>query len=214
MSKQPEKTEFEKRLEAELAAQEAAKAAAAQASPSEDALEAADDEEELPEVLPALDVKQLMAERDELKEQLLRTRAEFENYRKRVTRDAEAMRLRAAENLIRDLLPVIDNLELALQHADDASGPLAEGIEMVVRQFHDTLRRAGLEPIPAVGEPFNPSVHEAVMQASCADLAPNSISQEFQRGYKLGDYVLRPARVAVNMGQPAGDESTTGDGAS
>ncbi len=210
MSKQPEKTEFEKRLEAELAAQEAAKAAAQSGSSSED-LDAAADEEELPEVLPALDVKQLMAERDELKEQLLRARAEFENYRKRVTRDAEAMRLRAAENLIRDLLPVIDNLELALQHADDASGPLAEGIEMVVRQFHDTLRRAGLEPIPSVGEPFNPSVHEAVMQASCADLAPNSVSQEFQRGYKLGDYVLRPARVAVNMGQPVSDDTTTGD---
>jgi molecular chaperone GrpE len=201
MNPQPEKTDLEKRLEEELRAQAAAASAGRRNDEEPDEL-LLDEEEDLPEMIPDFDVDALVLERDDLKNQLLRSRAEFDNYRKRVAREAEQARLRAAESLLRDLLPVVDNLELAVQHADEGAGSLAEGIRMVVRQFHDVLRRAGVEPISAVGETFDPSVHEAVMQAPSAEVAPNTVAQEFQKGYRLGEYVLRPARVVVSSGGP------------
>lgn len=217
MPAQPEKTELEKKLEAELAAR-SAETGPLEREPAtevesdrpcmemEEELRGAEEgedegDEDLPEMIPAVDVEGLMRERDELKDQLLRARAEFDNYRKRVARDAERERKRAAESLIRDLLPVVDNLELALQHAD-AEHPLAEGVSMVVRQFQDVLRRAGVEAIPAVGEPFDPTVHEAVMHAPSEEVAENNVAHEFQKGYRLGDYVLRPSKVAVSKGAP------------
>jgi molecular chaperone GrpE len=216
MKHQPEKTELEKKLEADLASHEAAEPLDAKGQreemgledefSAEDAVDGADDD--LPEMVPAADFQALIQERNDLtkerndlKDQLLRARAEFDNYRKRTQRDAEQVRLRAAEALIRDLLPVIDNLELALQHADKEH-PLAEGVNMVVRQFQDALRKAGVEPIGAVGEPFDPEVHEAVMHAPSEDVAENNIAHEFQRGYRLGSYVLRPSKVAVSKGVP------------
>lgn len=170
------------------------------AAPNPDEADGENDED-LPEMVSAVDVQALIQERDALKDQLLRARAEFDNYRKRVAREAERTRQRAAESLVRDLLPVVDNLELALQHAD-AEHPLAEGVSMVARQFQEALRRAGVEPIPAVGEAFDPAVHEAVMHAPSAEVAENDVAHEFQRGYRMGDFVLRPAKVAVSKGAP------------
>lgn len=209
MSPQPEKTEFEKKLEEQAKAQRAAAPSdiEVRGEEADDGPAEAPGDEELPEMLPKIDVQALLAERDELKDQLLRTRAEFDNYRKRVARDAEANRRRAAESLLRDLLPVVDNLELALQHAEEAPGPLADGIHLVARQFHEVLRRAGVEPIPAMGESFDPNVHEAVMQAPSAEAAPNSVTQEFQRGYRLGEYVLRPSKVVVSTGTAEGSSN-------
>jgi molecular chaperone GrpE len=151
-----------------------------------------------PEQAPAPSLDEVLKERDDLSDRLLRLRAEFENYRKRIDRDTERMRHLAAEKLLRDLLPIVDHLELALAHKDDQSGALAEGVALVARQFHEVLRRHGLEPIPAQGEPFNPEVHEAVMQQPSEDHPSQTVLQEFQRGYRLGPVVLRPTKVVVS----------------
>jgi len=194
-----EKTELEKRLEAEAAAEEASQEVAGiEEAPSEE-------DEDLPnlEVLPEVNVPALLGERDALKEQLLRARADFDNYRKRVARDDARLRKTAAEGVVRDLLPVLDNLDRALEHAEDDSGGLAQGVGMVRNQFFDVLVRHGLDVIPSVGHGFDPHVHEAVTCAPSADVPPNHVVQEFQKGYRLGDYVLRPAKVMVSAAPPA-----------
>ncbi|MCL4694262.1 MAG: nucleotide exchange factor GrpE, partial [Candidatus Hydrogenedentes bacterium] len=151
----------------------------------------------------------LERERSELADQLLRARADFDNYRKRMARDAERIRQTAAEGLIRDILPVVDHLELALKHAEDHPGALGEGVAMVLKQFQDVLSRHGLEPIASVGEPFDPNVHEAVMQRESAEAPPESVVEEFQKGYRLGQMVLRPAKVVVSLGAPAASAPET-----
>lgn len=191
-----EKTELEKRLEAEVAAEEAA--AVESAAPSVET-------EPAPE--PAIDVDALVRERAALADQVLRMRAEFDNYRKRMARDADRVRQQAAEALIRDLLPVVDHLELAMKHRDGGPDALAEGVGMVLRQFHDVLVRHGVEPITAAGEPFNPEVHEAVTQRESDDVPAQAVIEEFQKGYKLGQMVLRPAKVVVSLGTPGQDEA-------
>lgn len=228
MKQQPKKTELEKKLEAEMAASETAAPATDDEqrremeaeeqnfteeqpdAPEKMPEEALETDDELPEMVPAHDFQTLIQERNELKNQLLRARAEFDNYRKRTVREAEQNRQRATESLIRDLLPVIDNLELALQHADKEH-PVSEGVSMVARQFQDVLRRAGVETIPAVGAAFDPGVHEAVMHAPSEEVAENTVSHEFQKGYRLGTYVLRPSKVAVSKGAaeaPANGEAS------
>jgi len=189
-----EKTELEKRLEAEVAAEEAQAAEAA--------LDAAPDAP-----VPAIDVDALLSEKAALADQLLRMRAEFDNYRKRMARDADRVRQQAAEALIRDLLPVVDHLELAMKHRDGGPDALAEGVGMVLRQFHDVLVRHGVEPIAAAGEPFNPEVHEAVTQRESDEVPALAVIEEFQKGYKLGQLVLRPAKVVVSLGTPGQDET-------
>jgi molecular chaperone GrpE len=149
----------------------------------------------------------LQKERDNLADQLLRARAEFDNYRKRMARETERIRQVAAEGLIRDILPVVDHLELAMKHADDHPGALVEGVAMVLRQFQEALGKHGLQPIPAVGEPFDPNVHEAVMQRESTDAPPDSVLEEFQKGYRLGQMVLRPAKVVVSVGATASSVS-------
>ncbi|MCC6486408.1 MAG: nucleotide exchange factor GrpE [Candidatus Hydrogenedentes bacterium] len=208
---QPEKTELEKRLEAEAEAE------------TQEAAPGTGPEEQAPQepAPPAIDVEALQKERDALADQLLRARAEFDNYRKRMAREAERIRQTAAEALLRDVLPVVDHLELALRHAEDHQGALGEGVSMVLRQFHDVLAKHGLEPIAARGEQFDPEIHEAVMQREAEDAPEGAVLEEFQRGYRLGQYVLRPARVVVATGSPepaapapetdAGDESRTTD---
>lgn len=160
------------------------------------------------------DFAALEKERAELADQLLRARADFDNYRKRMARDAERIRQTAAEGLIRDILPVVDHLELALKHAEDHPGALGEGVAMVLRQFQDVLGRHGLEAISAVGEPFDPNVHEALMQRETADAPPECVVEEFQKGYRLGQMVLRPAKVVVSVGAPAATapETSADDG--
>ena len=191
-----EKTELEKRLAAEIAEKMAATNAAESEGDAEE-----EEGEDLPnlEVLPEVDVEALTAERDSLKDQLLRARADFDNYRKRVARDDARLRKTAAEGIVRDLLPVLDNLERALAHADDESGGLAQGVDMVRNQFVDALARHGLDTIPAAGRPFDPNVHEAIACVPSEEVSPNHVVQEFQKGYRLGEHVLRPAKVVVSV---------------
>lgn len=146
-----------------------------------------------------------IAEREALRDQLLRARAEFDNYRKRVSREMEQMRKSAAESLIRDLLPVVDNLERGLMHAPDKEDPVVKGVEMVMKQFADVLTARGLSPIPGLGHPFDPNHHEALAHQPSEEHPENHVMLEYERGYKLGDQVLRPARVVVSSGPPAAE---------
>ncbi|MDH4099381.1 MAG: nucleotide exchange factor GrpE [Nitrospirota bacterium] len=139
----------------------------------------------------------------ELQERYVRLSADFDNYRKRMTREREEARKYALEGFIKDLLPVIDNLERAIAHASsspgdegNASGLLA-GVEMTLKQFKGVLEKVGAREMASVGVPFDPSCHEAVAHVESSEHENNVIIQEFQKGYYLADRVLRPAMVSV-----------------
>lgn len=142
----------------------------------------------------------LLEERDSLKDQVLRTRAEFDNYRKRLARESEQNKKMATEALVQDLLPILDNLELAIEHAGESGEGLTEGVQMVYNQMHGVLRRHGLETIESKGVPFDPNVHEALMQAPSDEVPESHVLQTFQKGYRLSDRVIRPAKVVVSQG--------------
>jgi molecular chaperone GrpE len=132
-------------------------------------------------------------------ERLLRQAAELDNYKKRVAREkAEAIRY-ANESLVRDLLPVLDNLERALGYAKGGGNgkPLLEGIEMVLKNFLETLAKHGVSQVSAVGEPFDPNKHEAIAQVATPKHDPNTVVEEHHKGYYLLDRLLRPAQVSV-----------------
>lgn len=150
----------------------------------------------------------LQEETDSLRDQLLRSRAEFENYRKRTAREVDRIRKTAAESLIHDLLAVMDNLDLALRNAEGQSGPMIEGVRLVHKQLMDTLKRNGLETIEAVGKLFDPNIHEAVAQTVSDTVEPDHVIEEFQRGYLLGGQILRPSKVLVSQrtDAPAGKQ--------
>lgn len=132
----------------------------------------------------------------ELRDRHLRLLADFDNFRKRAERELEDRTRYMLAEPIRELLPVLDNLERALA-AQGAEGDLLRGVEMIARQFLDVLRRFGVEPIPAVGAPFDPRRHEAVMSVESTDVAEPTVVEELQRGYVLRDRLLRPALVRV-----------------
>ena len=154
-------------------------------------------EQTLEEKLAALE-----AERDEHLNDLKRVAAEFENYRKRVLRDQESLVARAHERLVKELLPVLDDLERALAAAEEhEEAKLEEGVRLVHRELDDALAREGLAEIETDGQ-FDPHVHEALLsQPSSED--EGSVIEVVQKGYKLGDRVLRPARVVVAAPQEA-----------
>jgi molecular chaperone GrpE len=154
----------------------------------------------------------LRLERDTLQDQLLRARAEFDNFRRRVARENEQLRKTAAQSLMRDLLPIVDNMERALSHVEDKTSSLALGVEMILKQFAGVLSTQGLEPIPAKGEPFDPNVHEALTHQPSTEYPADTVMEEFQRGYRLGDFVLRPTQVVVSSGPPAPVEVTADAG--
>lgn len=181
-------------------------------------LEAADDDDDTVELEPQddaalandVDVMAVVKDLDEMRDQLLRTRAEFENYRKRVLRDAERAQKMAAEKVLRELLPVADNLGLALQHAGEGED-FVRGVELVCKQFGDVLTRSGLEPLGEVGEAFDPNVHEAVLQTQSETYPANTVAQVYLRGYRLADRVIRPAKVVVSMGLARNDDTAPGN---
>jgi molecular chaperone GrpE len=144
-------------------------------------------------------VEQARTELKNVRDQLLRTAADFDNFRKRTRREMADVQKQAREDFLRDLLPVFDNLERATQHAQgttDVAG-LAQGIEMVMRMFHDTLGRLGVERVGAMGMSFDPALHEAIQQVETADHPPGTVTAEVQPGYRLGDRLIRPALVIV-----------------
>lgn len=148
---------------------------------------------------PPSDLERVTAERDKKHEQLLRTTADFENYRKRMRRELEEAKIKGQQDVVRDLLPVFDNLERAVQASATASdaASVVEGIRMVLKLFEDTAERIGLTRIKTVGERFDPQVHEAIQQKESAEAQPGTILSEVVPGYRFGEKLVRAAMVVV-----------------
>ncbi len=143
----------------------------------------------------------LLAEEEtgRLREALLRKVADFENLKKRAERDRNDYVKFALSETMRDLLGVIDNLERALSHASSAgSEDFRAGVDMIARQLSEVVRKYGVTEIPALGTPFDPQFHEAVMRGDSADVPPGTVIEVFQKGYVLNDRLLRPAMVKVS----------------
>jgi molecular chaperone GrpE len=141
----------------------------------------------------------LQRERDELYDRLLRTTAEFDNYRKRTDRERRELSDAIAADVVRDLLPAIDDLEraLAAAPAGDAASGYRRGVELIHRQLLDALRRRGVEPLEAIGQAFDPNWHEAVAHDPLEGRRDGEITAELRRGYRIGQRLLRPAQVKV-----------------
>ncbi len=148
------------------------------------------------------------AEAARMKDAWLRTAADFDNFRKRTRREVEDAKRNGREDLLRAILPVFDNLERAIQSAGRAPDvkSLADGLSMVQRQFIDSLGREGIARVPTVGQPFDPTVHEAIQQVETADHAPGTVLAEVQPGYLQGERLVRAAMVVVA-------KAKSGDGA-
>lgn len=148
------------------------------------------------------------AELEAARERMLRTAADLENFRRRALKDRQEALQYGHQNLVKDLLPTVDNLERAIDHAreggeGDRQG-LLEGVELVLRELLTVLQKHGVAEIEAHGKPFDPEVHEAMTQAVDGSVAANTVVQVFQRGYLLRDRLLRPTRVAVSKPGDAG----------
>ena len=154
----------------------------------------------------------LAKERDELTDSLLRLRAEFDNYRKRAARELTDSRVCAQADLLADLLPVLDNLERALDAAEHhEEGKVLQGVRLTRDLFVGLLARAGVEEIPGVGTPFDPQVQEAVL-VQPSEQEEGLVTTVLERGYRQGGQVLRPARVVVSGGRDGtGGEAASGE---
>ncbi|HET6583999.1 MAG TPA: nucleotide exchange factor GrpE [Nannocystaceae bacterium] len=142
---------------------------------------------------------ELESELDATKDKWLRAVADLENYKKRVKRETEDAVTRAIQSLLPSFLPTVDNLDRALEVAspDSKIEQVVKGIQMVRDEFMGALRKHGIEPVESIGVPFDPSVHDALQQVDSPDHPPGMVIREFERGYKLGDRLLRPARVII-----------------
>ena len=156
--------------------------------------EETDTEEDLQALLEAKE-----KEAAENYDRFLRTQAEFENYKKRIEREKADTIKFCNENIIREFLPVIDGLEMALEHAHNSndSKSLIEGVEMVLNQFLKGLEKFGVTCFSSIGQSFDPNCHEAMMRIESDEHSANSIISEFQKGYFLNDRLIRPAKVGV-----------------
>ncbi len=142
----------------------------------------------------------LAAQVAEFNERMLRQAAELDNYKKRTEREKADFFKRANEGLVKDLLPVLDNLDRALESAAEspAAGTLAQGVEMIRDELLKTLERHGLEPMEALGQPFDPELHEAMMQQENPEVEDNTVLAVAQKGYLFQGRLLRPAMVVVS----------------
>lgn len=143
----------------------------------------------------------LQEERDKLQDQLLRVQAEYENFRKRTSKEKQADLKYKSQAIVTELLPVIDNFERGLQVEikDEAAKGVVEGMEMIYRQLNKVLEDEGVKEIPTNGEQFDPNIHQAVMQVEEEGYESNEIVETLQKGYQLKDRVIRPAMVKVNQ---------------
>ena len=186
----PEMTALEKRL-AEKAAQESDEGA---------------DENAGPETLT--EAQEAMAE---LNERIIRLTADFDNFRKRAQREKDEARQFANQGLLEKLLPVLDNFEMALTAVKDADPSVRDGVQMILDQLLGVLKESGVEPVDAMGQPFDPNLHEALSQEETTEVEEGTVVQQVQRGYKLNDRLVRPARVVVAKAPGVAEEAPTED---
>ncbi|MDM8526396.1 nucleotide exchange factor GrpE [Desulfococcaceae bacterium HSG8] len=170
-----------------------------------------DIEEEPADYSEALKTKIEAAEQEsrESHDRLLRVSAEFENYKKRSAREMESFKKFANESIIKELLPVVDNLERAIDSSanlKDADNGIAEGVNMTLKEILKVFEKFGIKPIESIGEAFDPSLHEAVMQEESDEYPGNSVLRELQRGYTIHDRLLRPAMVIVSKAKPVSED--------
>ncbi|MCA1837778.1 MAG: nucleotide exchange factor GrpE [Actinobacteria bacterium] len=154
------------------------------------------------------DLKKTAEECQALEEKYLRLAAEFENYKRLAQRDQREFHRFANEQLLKDLLPVIDNLERAIQSATKSSEKetIIQGIELTLKQFLELLGKAGVRQMSSIGEVFDPSRHQAVARLDGKDVPENTVTEEYQKGYLLHERVLRPAMVGVASGQGSSEK--------
>jgi molecular chaperone GrpE len=152
-----------------------------------------------PDPAPGLadEIVELRKERDSLHDRLLRQAAEFDNYRKRVDRERKDSAQFAAIDFVEELLPVVDDFERALQIEAPGADSYRQGLEIIHRALMDMLRKRGVTPIEAVGTTFDPQVHQAVTYEEAPDRRDGEVMEQFTRGYRLGDKLIRPAMVKV-----------------
>ena len=145
------------------------------------------------------DLEKARAERDRMRDQLLRIAADFDNFRKRSRKEIEEVRRRTIEDTLREVLPIVDNLERAADAVDGATdvSAVSDGVRMVLRGFDDIANRLGLKRVPTVGNQFDPTCHDAMQQEETNEHAPGTIVSEVVPGYFLGERLLRPAMVVV-----------------
>ncbi len=160
------------------------------------------------------EVDHLKAELDHVRDIYLRKLAEFDNFRKRVEREREEGRRAATEELVRILLPVLDNFERALEHPQDDSGAFHQGVEMIAKQLWDVLEGTGVAVVDPLGQPFDPELHEAVQRVEDSEHGPGTVASVMLKGYTLGDRLIRPAMVGVVVEQETGGNDNQGGGLS
>ncbi len=153
----------------------------------------------------------------ELQERLLRLQADFENFRRRTLKEREEAYNFGHQNLVKELLPTVDNLDRAIEHAQQSEGVdlegLLQGVELVRRELLGVLAKYGVSEIEAQGKPFDPAVHEAMAQAPDASVPENTVVRIFQKGYALRDRLLRPAQVVVSVVPQSEEGSAEGQSA-
>lgn len=167
------------------------------------------DEQSLEDIQSKLDARE--KEHQETYDRLLRVTAEFENYKKRMSREMEDFRKYANQSLLKEMLSVVDHIELAIQAASAPSAAdtsMVEGLNLTLKEFLRILEKFKVKPIEAVGQPFNPQVHEAIMQEPCEQLPENTVVREMQKGYTIHDRLLRPSLVVVSAPRGTQSDST------
>jgi molecular chaperone GrpE len=148
------------------------------------------------------ELSQLQRERDEMKDLLLRKSAEFDNYRKRTDRERQTLSDSITAGVLEELLPLVDDLERALRADSGSEGAESyrRGVELILKQLDELLRKRGVTPIEALGAPFDPNYHQAVSYEPAEGRPDGEVIEEFRRGYMLGDRLLRPSMVKVAKG--------------
>jgi molecular chaperone GrpE len=202
MSDKPEKP-----VEIDLGAAEASPPEAKPAEPTA-AGEAASSDLPTPVPPTAEDrIAALEAEKSELRDRMMRIAADFDNWKKRSRKEQTDAESRAREGILRDFLEVVDNLERATASLGDGkesdAKSVRDGVDLVLRQFRSKLERHQVKPIDSVGQPFDPRLHEAISRLHTTEVAPGSVAREYQKGYLIGDKLLRPAMVVVATAPPA-----------
>jgi molecular chaperone GrpE len=154
------------------------------------------------------EVSRLDKEKNDNWDRFLRATADLDNARKRARRDVDEAGLEATSKILKEMLPIIDNLERAVEHAESSAAPgetrsgVLEGVRLVLRQFAHALERFNVKAVDAVGHPFDPNLHEAISQIETDEQLPGSVVQALQKGYKIGERLLRPSLVVVAKAPP------------